>query len=251
MTRRPASSPGTTEFTPRPGLDGNGAPSGPGGPGSGSGSRGVLPALPRQRRRRMLLLGLLLVVAGALAAGYVYSGMSDRVAVVQVARDVPIGTQLTAGDLATARVATDAGVATIPARQLEQVVGRFAGVDLRHGTLLSASQLTSQPSPRAGQQVVPVAVKVAQLPARGLAPGDQVLVIATPGQDGQDQTAGSGGEAALLGQDTPASVDQVSGVDADGNVRVDLLVAAGVGPAIAKQASTGRIGFVLTPRGPR
>jgi hypothetical protein len=250
MARRPASSPGTTEFTPHPGVDGNGAPGGPGGPGGGSGSRGVLPALPRQRRRRMLLLGLLLVVAGALAAGYVYAGMSDRVAVVQVARDVPIGTQLSAGNLATARVAADAGVATIPARQLEQVVGRFAGVDLRRGTLLSASQLTSQPSPRAGQQVVPVAVKVAQLPARGLVPGDQVLVIATPGQDGQDQTAG-GGEAGLLGQDTPASVDQVSGVDADGNVRVDLLVAAGVGPAIAKQASTGRIGFVLTPRGPR
>ncbi len=50
-------------------------------------------------------------------------------------------------------------------------------------------------------------------------------------------------------QDTPATVDAVSSPDADGTVRVDLVVDARVGPAIVKQASTGRIGIVLTSRG--
>jgi hypothetical protein len=209
--------------------------------------RGPLPPLPRQRRRRMLVLGLLLVVAGALAGGYLYTGMSDRTAVVVVTRDVPVGTQISSADLATTQVAVEAAVSVIPGRQLQQVVGRFAAVDLRRGTLLASSQLTGALSPRPGQQVVPIAVKLDQLPARGLNPGDQVLVIATPGEQGQDQGASPAG-AAPLSQDTAATVDQVSNPDADGNVRVDLVVDAKVGPAIVQQASTGRIGFVITSR---
>jgi SAF domain len=212
--------------------------------------RGQLPPLPRQRRRRMFVLGVLLVIAGAMAAGYLFTGLSDRAAVVVLARDVPVGAHISATDVATTRVATDAGVAVIPGRQLTQVVGRYAAVDLRKGTLLAASQLTGMLSPRAGQHVVPVAVKLGQLPARGLQPGDQVLVVATPGQQGQDQATTGNGSAPLI-QDTAATVDQVSSPDADGNVRVDLVVDARVGPAIARQSSTGRLAFILTRRGPR
>jgi SAF domain-containing protein len=208
--------------------------------------QGSLPPLPRQRRRRMLVLGVLLVVVGAVTAAYLFTGMRDRTAVVVLARDVPVGTPISLADVATTQVAVDAGVAVIPGRQLQQVVGRIAATDLRRGTLLAASQLTGARVPGPGQQVVPVAVKASQLPARGLQPGDQVLVVATPGQQGQ---AAAGDGADPLAQDTPAMVDQVSSPDADGTVRVDLVVDAGVGPAIAKQASTGRIGFILTPRG--
>lgn len=216
--------------------------------GGPDGGQGPLPPLPRQRRRRMLVLGLLLVVAGALTAGYLFTGLRDRTPVLMVSRDVPIGTQLTAADLATTQVATDTGVAVIPSRQLHQVIGRFASVDLRKGTLLAPSQLTSAVSPRAGQQVVPVSLKLDQLPARGLNPGDLVLVVATPGQESQDQPA-KGTASPAPGEDTPAIVDQVSAPDADGVVRVDLLVDARVGPTLAMQASTGRLALVLTARG--
>ena len=214
-------------------------------PPSGGPDSAALPPLPRQRRRRMLVLGLLLVVAGALAAGYLFTGLGDRTTVLMLSRDVPVGTQLTAADLATTRVSVDTGVSIIPDRQLHQVVGRFAAVDLRKGTLLGSSQLTSALSPRAGQQVVPISLKLEQLPARGLGPGDLVLVVPTPGQQGQEPSQGS----SPLSQDTPATVDQVSSPDADGLVRVDLVVDAQVGPAMAKQASTGRLALVLTSRG--
>lgn len=193
----------------------------------------------------MFVLALLLMVMGAVTAAYLVNRMDQRIAVIMVTRDVPVGTQISVADVATTRVAVDARVVVIPGRQLRQVVGRIAAMDLRKGSLLAASQLTDSLVPGPGQQVVPVAVKLDQLPARGLRPGDQVLVVATPGDQGQDQTAISGGSA--LNQDTPARVNQVSSPDADGNVRVDLVVAAQVGSAIAKQASTGRIGFVLTP----
>lgn len=209
-----------------------------------------LPPLPRQRRRRMFVFAAVLMGTGALLAGYLFTSMSDRVPVVVLARDVPVGQQITVADVGTAAVAVDTNVATIPGQQLHEVVGRMAAVDLRRGDLLAASELTATVSPRSGQQVVPVAVRMAQLPARGLRPGDQVLVIPTPGSNNQGDSARPSG-AAPLAQDTPATVDQVSAPDAEGAVRVDLVVDARVGPAIAKQSSTGRIGFVLTARGPR
>lgn len=204
-----------------------------------------LPALPRQRRRRMFVLAVLLVAAGAVLAGYVFQGMNQRVPVVMVTRDVPVGAQISAADVGVTTVAVDGVVARIPGRQLREVVGRIAGVDLRAGTLLSASQLSGAVAPGPGQQVVPVAVKLAQLPARGLRPGDQVLVVATPGSPTQ---AGPEEGSPPLDADTQATVDAVSAPDVDGMVRVDLVVPAEVGPAVLRQASTGRIGFVLTSR---
>jgi hypothetical protein len=211
--------------------------------------RPELPPLPRQRRRRMFLLAFLLVSAGATLAGYLYTGMSERSSVIVVMRDVPVGQQITAADVGTATVAADGNVATIPGRQLHEVIGRLAAVDLRRGSLLAASEITTALSPRPGQQVVPVSVRASQLPARGLRPGDQVLVIPTPGSGNQADSAQPNG-ATPLAQDTPATVDQVSAPDIEGAVRVDLVVDARAGPALAKQASTGRIGFVLTSRGP-
>ncbi|WP_165969433.1 SAF domain-containing protein [Actinomadura sp. KC06] len=197
----------------------------------------------------MVVIGLLLMLTGALSAAYLYAGIGDRAPVVLVTRDVPVGSPITASDVATTQVDADQSVALVPGRQLRQVVGRVAAVDLRKGTLLAPSQVTTALSPRPGQQVVPVALKASQLPARGLVPGDQVLVIATPGQQGQSPANAAGGDQ--LTQDTAATVDQVSSPDAEGSVRVDLVVEARVGPAIAKQASTGRLAVVVTSRGPR
>ncbi|WP_165963940.1 SAF domain-containing protein [Actinomadura sp. KC216] len=197
----------------------------------------------------MVVIGMLLVLTGALSAAYLYTGIGDRASVVMVTRDVPVGSPIDASDVATTQVDAGQGVTLVPGRQLQQVVGRVAAVDLRKGTLLAPSQVTTALSPRTGQQVVPIALRASQLPARGLAPGDQVLVIATPGQQGESPATAAGGDQ--LTQDTAATVDQVSSADAEGSVRVDLVVDARVGPAIAKQASTGRLAVVVTSRGPR
>ncbi|MFI0411985.1 SAF domain-containing protein [Actinomadura sp. 3N508] len=197
----------------------------------------------------MVVIGMLLMLTGALSAAYLYTETGDRTSVVMVTRDIPVGSPIDAWDVATTQVDAGQGVALVPGRQLRQVVGRVASVDLRKGTLLAPSQVTTALSPRTGQQVVPIALKASQLPARGLAPGDQVLVIATPGQQGQSPPTAAGGDQ--LTQDTAATIDQVSSADAEGSVQVDLVVDARVGPAIAKQASTGRLALVVTARGPR
>ena len=122
-------------------------------------------------------------------------------------------------------------------------MGLVAATSLRPGTLLAPSEVTSKLSPGPGQDLVPVAVKPSGLPASGLAPGDQVLLVATP--------AGSTGSGAapVLTQPVQATVEAVDTVtDQNGLDVVDLLVPSGTGPAVAEQAATGQIALVVTHR---
>lgn len=238
MTRRKTAAHNTTTAAPQSHGD------------VGNASAAQLPPLPRQRRRRMLVLGVAMIAAGAVVTGYLFTSASHREPVVILTRDVPIGTRLTGTDLATARVAADANVPVIPAAQERQLLGRFAATDLRKGTLLAPSEVTTALSPAPGQQVVPVAVKDSEIPARGLGPGDQVLVVPTPGdQDTTGETPGSS-EPAPLSDNVPATVDRIGHADADGMRVVDLVVDAQSGPPIVRQASTGRIAFIVTSREP-
>jgi hypothetical protein len=207
--------------------------------------------LARQRRPGWIAAGVALLALALLANVYLFQSSSRRLAVVRVARDVPIGQEITRADLDTASVALDGGVATIPGRQLAQVVGRRAAVDLRRGTLLTASQVTAALTPQLGQALVTVGLKASELPPRGLAPGSRVRLVPTTG--GQDATAGTGQSGAGQGgeavsKDVPATVDAVGGPDADGAMTVSLLVADADSSAVARQASAGRIALVITTR---
>jgi hypothetical protein len=206
-----------------------------------------IPRLARQRRRSVLALGIVLVCLGGLAAAYLVSTANHRVPVLVAATNIPVGAVITSADLATAEISATAGVATIPARQESQVTGRQAAVDVRQGTLIAASEVTTAVQPATGQVLVPVALKSWQLPASGLVPGDQVLIIPTPGAAGQ---AGAAAGAAPMTSPVLASVYQVSAPDQAGNVTADLLMTATTGPQVAKQASTGQISLIETPRRP-
>lgn len=201
--------------------------------------------LPRSGRRSRVLIGLVLVAASAAVTAYLFIAAGQRVEVLMVARDIPVGTKISRADLASTRAAVDTAVQTIPATQADRVVGRIAAVDLRTGSLLTRRQVTTALTPGPGQQIVAVGVRSAQLPAGNLSPGDQVMVVATPGSGGQDTAAAA---TAPLTRNVPATVDRVAPPDADGTVVVNLLVGADTGPTIAQQASLGRIALVVTAR---
>ena len=224
----------------RPALPGRGEAD-----GKASQDRVPLAPVPRQRRRSMLALGVVLAGLGALAGAWVFASFSHRAEVLALTRNVAMGTQLTPSDLAPVAISAGSVVKTVPIRQEAQVTGLVAAVGLRTGALLVPADLTSALVPGAGQQLVPVALKSDQLPASGLAPGGQVLVVPTPGAAGQ-QASGQ----AVLAQAVPAAVYRVSAPDENGNVVVDLLVAAAQGPPVARQASTGQIALIITPRRP-
>jgi hypothetical protein len=202
------------------------------------------PPLPRQRRRSVLWLGIALVCAGALTVAWLVSATGHREPVLALAANVPAGQVITSSDLTVASVA-GTGITTIPARQEGQVTGETAATSLMAGSLLVPSDLTSGTVPAKGQDLVPVPLKEQDLPASGLAPGDQVLVLATPGSGGQ---AASGSTASQLPASVPATVYQVSAPGDQGDVTVDLLVQSRYGTPVAAQASTGQVAIVVTGR---
>ncbi len=137
----------------------------------------------------MIALAVALVGAGILASTAVYSATNHRVPVLVAEANVPAGALITASDVGTASVSVGAGVQVIPASQMSQVVGQVAGTTLHPGMLLTAAELATQRPPDPGQVLVPLPVRPSALPASGLQPGDQVLVVATPGAQGQAGSA--------------------------------------------------------------
>jgi len=205
---------------------------------------GQLRGLPRRRRPGMIALAAALVGVGILGSAELYHRADHQVPVLLVTAAVPAGSVITASDIGTTTVAAGPGVQVIPARQLSQVIGLVAATSLRPGTLLASSELTSKLAPAPGEDLVPVALKPSALPASGLAPGDQVLAVATPSAGGTGSAA-----AAVLTRPVPAIVEAVAtATDPSGDDVVDLLVVSGLGPAVAQQAATGQIALVVTHR---
>ena len=208
----------------------------------------ALARLPRRRRPGMIALAVALLGAGILASTAVYSATNHMAPVLVAEANVPAGALITASDIGTASVSVGAGVQVIPASQMSQVVGRVAGTTLHPGMLLTAAELASQRPPAAGEVLVPLPVRPSALPASGLQPGDHVLVVATPGAQGQ---AGSANAAPALSPPVAGVVEAVSTTaNADGLGAVDVLVQAKSGSDLAAQASTGQFAIIVTKRSP-
>jgi hypothetical protein len=213
-------------------------------PGNGGSVRpGQLRPLPRRRRPGMIALAVALIGVGILGGAALFQRVNHQVPVLLVTTAVPAGSTVTAADLSTTSIVLGAGLKAIPAGQEHQVVGLVAATALRPGTLLAASELTTTLPPSRSQQLVPVALKPSQLPASGLEPGDQVIVVSAP--------PGSNNVAPQPGPSIPGLVEAVSvRPDQDGNDVVDLLVAAANGTDLAREAAAGNIALVVTSRSP-
>jgi hypothetical protein len=213
---------------------------------SGNGVRmGQLRPLPRRRRPAMIALAVALIGVGILGGSVLFQQVNHQIPVLLVRTGVPAGSVVSAADLTTASVVLGPGITAIPARQEREVVGLVAATALRPGTLLAASELTTTLPPTSSQQLVPIALKPSQLPASGLTPGDQLLVVSAP------SAQGSGAGTQIAGPSIPGVVEAVSAQpDSDGLEVVDLLVSAANGTNLAREAAAGGIALVITSRTP-
>lgn len=196
----------------------------------------------RRRRPAVLAMAVALIAAGGLGGAALYTSSGQRIAVLAVARDVPMGQALTADDLVVAHIAGDPALRPLDARDRARTVGLRATTDLKRGALLLRADLTSDPALQPGQQVVGLAAKRTQLPASRLQPGLQVLVVSTP--DGK----ADGAAADRTPETLTAVVVTVGRVDSDGSQVVDVAVPAADGPRLAFWVSTGRFQVILAPR---
>jgi hypothetical protein len=208
---------------------------------------GRLRSLPRRRRPMVLALAVAMAGTGVVVSAAIYQRADHQVPVVMVTRPVSAGAVVTASDLGTTTVTAGSGITVVPASQLGHVTGEVAAVALQPATLLSPSDLTTSHPPRPGQELLAAPVRPADLPVSGLAPGDHVLVVATPGVQGQ---AGAAAGAPSLALPAGAVVEAVMSVpDSDGFDVIDLLVSDADAVAVAEQVSTGQFALVITRRG--
>ena len=203
-------------------------------------ARRALP--PRTRRRPALLaLGVALMAMGVLSGVWLVNRAGERVSVLVVTQAVPFGQVITADDLVRAEVSVDPSVATIPASDIGQVVGRFAATDLTPGALLSQSAVIDGAPPSPGEVLVALAVPATRMPAGSFQAGDKVLVVGTPAADADVPS--------LPPSTIPATVVRLGQPDLNGVTVIDVTVTRADGPALAARSATGRIAVVLQPRG--
>jgi len=135
----------------------------------------------------------------------VFASADKRVAVLQVVRDLPAGTQLSADDVRSVDVSTDPSLAVIRTSDLAGVVGEYTKVRIVSGGLLATGLLQSQPLVTAGSAVVAVTVPSGQLPA-GIRERSQVEVVVP---STHDAPAVAPVTARVVG--LPAAPDSVTG----------------------------------------
>jgi hypothetical protein len=213
-------------------------------------------ATRRRTSRRALLVSVVVVLAGGLIAFTGATVLAKHTRVLAVARDLPVGATITGADLTVASVTKDPNIAPIPASEESRIVGLVAQVGLVKGELLTRTAVGRGSGFSPGQMLVALPLKQGQFPARGLATGQKVLIVATPGTDG---TSGSG--TTPSGSKSPAT-PAGSGSGIDGAVAevgtmntttqltvVDVRVSASDAVTVAQLASTGNLAVILLPAG--
>lgn len=128
-------------------------------------SKARRPSSQVSRRQGLLwALGLLLIIGGGLTSLALVRAGDQRTEVLVMARDVPAGQQITAGDLTVADVASD-DLALLPATQQALIVGSYTRVRVLAGQPVSQSLVQPEPLITDGTVVIAIPVSSIQIPA--------------------------------------------------------------------------------------
>ena len=194
----------------------------------------------RDRNIPWIVLGVLLVVGGALLFALLATRLADRQPVLAVARAVPAGQVIRAADLKVVRLSVEGELSGMPASARSEVVGKPAAIDLAPDTLLTRKDIGTGTGLSPGKAVVGLGLKPGQLPAEDFGPGARVLVL-----DTGETTGGGRSEPRVLADGRVTSVKrQDSGIGA-GTFAVSLVVDEADAPQIAAANASGRAALVL------
>ncbi|MBF6555083.1 MAG: SAF domain-containing protein [Acidimicrobiales bacterium] len=200
-------------------------------------------AVQRHRQVPWIVAGVLLVVGCALAFGVASVRASHGEDVLALARSVPAGRVVQAGDLRVVKVTPTAGLDPVLAVSESSTVGRPAAVALVAGTLLTPADLGT-PSGGSGD-VVAVALKAGAYPP-SLGPGGRVDVVPVVG-------GSSSGSAPISGQSGSIGAVVLSVNATLAGSSADAVVSLQVNPAdadeVAALAAAGQIALVELPSG--
>lgn len=198
-----------------------------------------LPSPPPVRGRRSpkwIALGVIAICLGGLGAFFLYNELSQAQTVVAVAQTVYRGSVVEAGDLTTITVGKTPGVSTVPAEQLESLVGQRAVADLMAGSLLPAGALAPTTIPAADHAVVGVNLVAGRAPVGFLQPSSLIRLVAIP-----PEGADAGYKDSYTGMIIKASVIDATPAPDGLSIMVNVDVASDKSAAAALLAARNRL----------
>ena len=194
-----------------------------------------------RRRPVFVAAGIAIVVVGALLiAQLIHAGQTEN-RVLEVRSDVGRGEVIRDTDLVAVTVGQVGNVSTVPADQLDALVGKRAAVDLRSGSLLSAGAIGAADTvPAPGKSLVGLKLAPGQVPIGDLTAGAKLRLIQTSALNGSataTDAANTNGQSwdATMAASTKCT-DQVT--------LVNVEVKSGEAARIAQLTSQGRIAVV-------
>jgi len=188
-------------------------------------------------------LAVLLIVLGALTAGYVAQRIGTTHNYLAVARPIGAGQEITSGDLIIVRVNAALGLRPVPAGRADEIVGKHAVMALVPGSLITMDQVTDSPIPKPGYQIVGLKLKEGLVPQSRMDVGDAVILVVVP-------------DKLSAVTDTPAvdlapprtftgTVVDVGPGNTEGDTLVNVEVTTADAPAAAALAADDRIALLL------
>ncbi|MDX6393791.1 MAG: hypothetical protein QOJ73_4854 [Streptosporangiaceae bacterium] len=231
---------GTMQRGPAPGIDQQGAWPQPTAP---TGRR--VPGAPRERKPALAALAVLLILGGALGAGFLVLQSGKRVAAIEISQPIGVGQQIPLSAMQEVLIASGTGLDYVPWSEAGQVAQFYAATAIPPRTLLTNAMVGRAGNVTAGKAVVGLSLKDGQVPAQ-LQVGDHVNIYQV--SDAPETCPGSSGsmlarDAVVLDITNPAS----SSSSAVADVRV--AVAPADAGAVACNSSNGIVGLAILPAG--
>ena len=194
------------------------------------------PGGPVRRRWGRIGVGVAAAIIGAWVFAALYLSAGDRREVLALSHDVARLEVIDRSDLRVVRISSDADIGSVNASQLDELVGRVAGVDLVAGSLLVEDQLVAEGRQLLGadEAVVGVLLGPGDSPVRSLRRGAPVLVVVRP-------PAGSQGDP----EEIEGWVFDASGEPVNTRERpIELAVPRDQAALISAAAADGRVTIV-------
>jgi hypothetical protein len=206
-----------------------------------------LPTAPRERKPVLAALAVLLILGGALGAGYLVTTSSKQVQAIEITRQIGAGQRIPLSAMQQVPVPAGTQVGYVAWVYASQVTRYYAAVTIPPGTLLNKSMVATTNRSTAGREVIGLALKDGQLP-RGLQAGDHVDIFFVQNStqvNGCPGTPGSllSGNAIVLGLTAPSVT--AGSQDAD----VQVAVSPADAGAVACAAANGIAGLTVRPPG--
>jgi hypothetical protein len=185
------------------------------------------------------------VISGSIAIfAETYASANHEVPVIVVTQTIQQGQLISGSDLGETSVAVTGGVVPIAVANAPELSGKRAAVTIPAGSLLVAGDVAGAPPIATGDAVVGMALKAGQLPASGVGPGDQVMIVETANSGSTadpsaSADAASGNPAPSTGVLVPeATVYDVNSPPADSSSGASELVSVEVSDTLAPAVTT-------------